>query len=128
MRSPFEVAILVACVLTAVLALVTGGDSPVVINTVYGGGAVLWNWALGLGSIGTLIGMWCKAPTNYLLERVGMIWLATVFMVYTVALVAVYAENKAAALIGLTFALALACMVRAYQITRQLAALRQALK
>src|SRR5215216_2293487 len=86
MRSPFEIVILVACALTGLIGLLTGNASPASISVAFAGWAAIWNIGVLVGGVGTLVALWCKAPLNYLLERVGMVWLTTLFLAYAVAI------------------------------------------
>jgi hypothetical protein len=127
-RSPFQIVILVACVLTGLVGLITGSSSPASIAEVYGDWAVLWNVGVVLGGVGTLGAMFSPVPANLLVERVGMIWLATMFFAYAVAIALYNDPDRVVAGLGTDLALATACLVRAYQISRQLALLRAALR
>lgn len=127
-RSPFEVAILVACAVTGIVGLSTGSLSPAAITALFHGGAVAWNISVLAGGVGSLIGMWLRFPTNMLVERVGMIWLATWFTAYGVAILLVNTNVIGAiAGTGTVFAFAVACFARAWQLTSQLKQLRNAL-
>lgn len=127
-RSPFQIVILISCILTGLVGLITGSSSPASIAEVYGDWAVLWNIGVVLGGAGTLGAMFSPVPANLLVERVGMIWLATMFFAYGVAIALYNDPDRVVAGLGTDLALATACLVRAYQISRQLAALRQALR
>lgn len=127
MRSPFEIVILVACALTGLIGLLTGNASPASISVAFAGWAAIWNIGVLVGGVGTLVALWCKAPLNYLLERVGMVWLTTLFLAYAVAIGVVNDQPRVVAGLGSNLALAFACLVRAWQLTDQLRRLRAAL-
>lgn len=127
MRSPFQVAILVACVVTGIVGLLTGSASPNAIAQLFGNGSALWNLGVLAGGVGSLVAMWLRFPTNLLAERVGMIWLSTLFLAYGVAIVVVNDDAKAIASLGTVLAITVACIARAVQLTSHLRLLRNAL-
>lgn len=127
-RSPFQIVVLVFCVLTGAVGLLTGSASMALQNA-FNGSAWVWNAAVLVGSVASLVALWCPAPTNYLLERAGMLLLATAFTVYGIAVVAVIVDPARSVVgVGTTLALAIACGVRAVQLTTRLKLLRQALR
>lgn len=127
MRSPFQIAILVACVVTGIVGLATGSASPASIATLFGHGSVLWNIGVLIGGLGSLVAMWLRFPTNLLTERVGMVWLSTMFLAYGVAIVLVNDEARAISGLGTDLAITFACLARAWQLTKHLRLLRNAL-
>jgi hypothetical protein len=127
-RSPFQVAVLVFCVLTGIVGLLTGSESPASIHDAYGDWSAAWNVALFVSSSLATVAMWLRYPVSILLERVGMIMLCTVFAAYFAAIILEHDESRVITGLGTTLALAVAAGVRAWQLTDQLRRLRQALK
>jgi len=127
-RSPFQIVILVFCILTGVIGLATGSASPASLAEVYGHWAALWNVGVAIGGAGTLAAMFSPVPANLLVERVGMIWLSTLFLAYAVAIGVHNDPDRVVAGLGSDLAFTAACFVRAWQITTQLKLLRAALR
>lgn len=126
-KSPFKIAVLLFLALAGIVGILTGSGSPTAINIVYHGWGWLWNLGLVVGGIGTLVALWTKAPTNYLLERVGMIWLATVLFAYVGAILFAYPGQRAVVGVGIALSLAVACVARAIQVHRHLKRIRAVL-
>lgn len=116
-----------ACVVTGIVGLLTGSASPNAIAQLFGHGSALWNLGVLAGGVGSLVAMWLRFPTNLLAERVGMIWLSTLFLAYGVAIVVVNDDAKAIASLGTVLAITVACVARAVQLTGHLRLLRNAL-
>lgn len=124
-RHPFELVILFMCVLTGLAGLLTGSASPAIVIILHEW-SWIWNVSIVLGGIGTGLSVLCKLPVNLLLERVGMVWLFTLFAAYSAAIFSVDSD-RAVTSGGIVLALALAALARVLQITKDLSKLQKAL-
>jgi hypothetical protein len=124
-NQPFEVALLVTCVLTGVTGLLTGNAAPV-LQQVLGDHVWVWHAGLVVGSAVTLVAVFLRLPMTLVVERVGMIWLATLFLAYGAAILLLSTATVATAG-GITLGFGLASIARVVQITNDLGRLRVAL-
>jgi len=124
-RQPFEVVILTTCFLSGLVGILTGSYPPAVVFALHTF-AWAYNVCLLLGSSVTLLGVWLKPVISLLIERIGMIWLGTIFLAYGIAITL----SSTASVTGgiLLYGLAAACAARAITITRDLQKIEFALK
>lgn len=126
-RQPFEVLLLVACVLTgAVGVVVPGAGSPTIDRFVPQPFTTLFYVALFGSAAVSAVGVSLRLPTSLLVERIGMVVLSALLLIYGIA---VYALHGPAVGIGgvIIIAFGVAAMLRCAQITRDLRKLKAAL-
>lgn len=125
-RQPFELVILAVCVLSGLSGLlVPGAQSPAIVAAL---GEWTWAWYVGLtlGGAVPLVGVWLKMPTCLLIERVGMVWLSTLFLAYGVG-IAFVADSRGVTAAAFTAGYGLAAAARVWQISRDLRKLKAAI-
>jgi len=111
-RNPFEVYLLIACVLAGVLLLFTPATPATMAATLSPVLVDLWSAMLSVGGFVALSGIvWRNRVTGVALEQVGLVSTGAASVVYAAAIFVVnpVAGYVAASLIG---AFGLACLVR----------------
>lgn len=124
-RQPFEVMLLVACVLSGIAGLF-GAGSRTIEAVVTPPWALMFHGVLAAAATLTLAGIFLHLPLNLLIERAGLLIMSWLLLTYTAALYGLAARQVgvAGAVIG---AFGVASVVRAWQISRDLNKLRIAL-
>lgn len=125
-RQPFEVVILVTCFLSGLAGVLTGNFPEPIVRMLH---SYAWAYSvsLGLGAIVTLVGVFLKPVVSLLIERVGMVWLGTIFLAYAIS-VSVQVDGRGITGAILLYGLALATAARAITITRDIRKIEFALK
>ena len=127
-RNPLAISLLLVFLVSGVAGFVhPSGASPTLTAVL---GHWVWTWHVGLlvGTVTSLVGVMVLRPLNdVLVERVGMIWMATLFLAYGVAVCALD-EAFFTTYSGVILGLGAAFAARAWQITRDLQRLRQILR
>jgi hypothetical protein len=124
-RQPFEVVILVTCVLSGLVGLLTN-EYPAPVKLILHSFTWAYGASLSAGAVIALIGIYIKPVASLLVERVGMAWLGSIFFAYAVA-VTVQPQGRGLTGAILLFGLGLATIARAITITRDLRKVQQAL-
>lgn len=124
-RQPFEVALLTICILVGLVGLLTGSTSKA-IEFILGDWSWIWNAGLVVGGAFTLVGVSLRLPESLLWERIGMVWLSTLFLTLGTAVIALYWDQGFTA-VGFLLAYGFAAAVRVIHIGRDLKVLSQAL-
>ena len=125
-RSPFQVLLMVACVISGVAGLLPH-DASGAIDLLAEGYVVAWYLGLIAGGIAALAALVLKIPTSLLVERAALCLLAGLFLAYGSGLYLLLgmAQVRTGGVIIVTFGVACAACV--HQIGRDLARLRRAL-
>lgn len=127
-RQPFEVLLLLACVLTAGLGLAVPGAGSTTIDAFI---PMPWNTvfyvALGASATVGLIGVSLQVPVSLLVERIGLLFLSGLLIAYGIALYALYGAAVGASG-AIIVAFGTAALTRSVQITMDLRKLHQALR
>lgn len=127
-RNPLSITVLLAFFGSGVLGLVLPGQASPSVSEVLGAWAWVWHAGLAIGAATALVGVLVLKPLNdVLVERVGMVWLASLFLSYFVA-VCVADDAFFTTYSGVVLGLGVAFAVRAWQITRDLRALHRVLQ
>lgn len=125
-RNPLSISLLGVLVLSGVRGLFDPEKASPALFRVLGEGALLWHVGLLIGCVTTLAAvLFLKPLSDVLVERIGAIWLSSLFLVYAVV-VGLTSDAATAAAIG--FGLGIAFIARAWQITKDLARLRRILQ
>lgn len=126
--NPFEVLLLVACTFTGVFGLVApGSGSRTIDQFIPHPWTVVFYAALFVSAALALAGVFLRMPLALLIERVGMAVLSSLLLVYGLAVYALHGLSVGVAgAIILSFGVA--AVLRVVQISRDLAALRVALR
>lgn len=127
-RNPLSATVLAVFAVSGVLGLLDPSQASPILRGVLGHYVWIWHGGLVIGSATALVGVTVLKPLNdVLVERIGMVWLATLFLSYFVA---VCANDSAffSTYSGIVLGLGLAFAMRAWQITRDLRRLHRALQ
>lgn len=125
-RNPLSISLLGVLVLSGVRGLLDPEKASPALYRVLGEGAVVWNVCLLIGCATALAAVLILKPlTDVLVERIGAIWLASLFLVYAVV---IGLTTEAATSAAISFGLGLAFALRAWQITKDLHRLRRILQ
>lgn len=121
-RNPFEVWLLVACVVAGIVGLVVPGESASsVVKSLPYWEAVSWFSGLTLGGVVSLTGVFSRGVTSLFVERVGMAILTCLTLAYSVSIVAQVGIVRGATLPALLTGLfAVSCAVRFFNLTADL--------
>jgi hypothetical protein len=126
-RHPFQVAIVAACPLSALLIII-GGVNPPSLERILGPQYVtLWLAVLVASGALTLVGIWWRHPLGWgiMVESGGLFGLATATTVYCTA-IGIQSGLRGLASGMLIFAIAVACWWRALQAIRDVMRLHRA--
>lgn len=115
-RNPFQVFILVACVISGATTLCGYAEPSSVQSTVPQAVLILWAVALAFGGAIALIGVAIRPPAGLLVERIGMVLLAGPALSYAGALLYV-GERRAVVSGAVVAAFGIAAVWRAVHIT-----------
>lgn len=125
-RSPFQVLLMVACLISGVSGLFPH-EQRGVIDQLAEGAAGAWYTGLIVGGSVVLVGVCMRVPTSLLVERVGLLLLTGLFLAYGVGVYLLLGNDQVRVGGVITIACGVACGVRAWQIGRDLSRLRRAL-
>lgn len=84
-RNPFEVVLIAAGMLAGLAGILAPGHGSRVIHEVLPGYEQMWNVCLLVGASTAAVSLVLPQPWTVLIERVGMTWLAGLFLPYGVA-------------------------------------------
>lgn len=127
-RNPLAIVLLSVLVFSSIVGLVDPTKASPTLTRVLGNGVWLWHVGLLVGCLTTLVGILLLKPLNdVLIERIGVTWLASIFLVYG-TVIAIVGGSIGATSAGISISLGLALAVRAWQITKDLARLRRILQ
>lgn len=115
-RNPFEIVLIGAGLLAGITGLLVPGAGSRIIHDVLPGYETVWNVCLVVGAATAAVSLLLPQPWTVLIERVGMIWLAALFLPYGVA-IAILAGPLASTGGFLILGYGLACAARVGQIT-----------
>jgi predicted benzoate:H+ symporter BenE len=122
---PIEITVLVAFFLVGTIGLFQPARTVQQLNDALHGWGWLWYAGIALGSSTALLSMIPKIPTSLIWERIGLTIISTFLVGYTFASTMFFGiEGLRASLIVVLFGLG--CLLRAYQITRNLRLLEEA--
>lgn len=124
-RNPFEVVLVAAALLAGVTSLLVPGAGSRIIVEVLPDYVMVWNVGLLVGASTTAVAMLLPQPWTVLIERVGMTWMAALFLPYGVA-VMILGNSLSSTGALLILGYGLACAARAWQITYHRRVLRRA--
>ncbi len=125
-RNPLEVSLLAVFLVSAISGLINPAATSPLLARIFGEHVWIWNLGMIAGSVFTLVGVLFLKPMNdVLVERVGMIWLATCFLAYGSASAAI---SFTATYTGVILGLGVAFAARAWQITSDIRRLHKILK
>lgn len=125
-RNPLEIFILVFLLASGLAGLFTQRSSPALVAVL---GSLTWIWhvVMLLGAGTAILSLFLKPLNDVLLERVGMIWLATCFLLYGAGICLIDPSFFSPAT-GLALGLGAGFAARAWQITKDLRRLRRVLQ
>jgi hypothetical protein len=126
-RHPHQVLFLVTLAAAGVSNIVAPQNQSPVAAQLLGGHGWPFYGAVGVAALVTLAGVWMRSLTGMLLENLGMLVLAALCIGYAIAALAVVGP-KASLISAFTGAYAVACLVRAWQIRRELQRIRRVLE
>ena len=127
-RNPLAVCLLLVLVLSGVIGLLNPEKASPTLTRVLGDYVWVWHVGMLIGCVTTLVGILVLKPLNdVLIERVGAIWLASIFLIYGVVL-AIVGGSLGATSASISIGLGLAFAVRVLQITKDLRRLRSVLQ
>lgn len=127
-RNPLAVVLLLVLVFSAIVGLVSPAKASPTLTLVLGDAAWLWHVSLLIGTVTTLIGVLFLKPLNdVLVERIGSVWLASIFLVYG-AVLAIMGGSLGATSAGISISLGCGFALRAWQITKDLQRLHRVLQ
>lgn len=119
---------LVVFLVSGITGLMHAGTSSPVLAKVLGEYVWMWHAGLIIGAVTSLTGIIFLKPLNdVLVERVGMIWMASCFLAYGVA-VCVQDDAVFSTYTGVILGLGIAFAARAWQITSDLRRLTKTLQ
>lgn len=127
-RQPFEVFLLVGCVLTGLAGLLAPESASPALTQLLDGHVWIWHVSVLAVPLIVLLGFTRELTTALQVERAGMIWLGSLFLAYAVGIGLVINGTRGLTSAGVTVAFALACFARVWQIGRDLRRLRQAVE
>ena len=121
-RNPFEVWLLVACVVAGIVGLISPADTAsTVVKALPHWEALCWFSGLTLGGLVGLAGAFSRGVMSLLVERVGMVILTCLTFAYSVSIVAQVGIAAGATLPALLTGLfAVSCAVRFFNISSDL--------
>lgn len=126
-RNPVAISMFAMLMLSGIIGLVDPSKASPVLTSVMGGWVWTWHVGLLIGSGTALVGVLIlKTLTDVLVERIGVIWLATLFLAY--GLIACVSGGTFTTYTGVILGLGLAFGARAWQITKDLQRLRKILQ
>lgn len=115
-RNPFEIVLIAAGLLAGLTGVFVPGAGSPTIHTVLPGYEPLWNLGLVIGAGTAAVALVLSQPMTVLVERVGMIWLAALFVPYGAAVLIL--SGPVGVTGGVTIVgYGLACAARVVQIT-----------
>ena len=126
-RNPLAISVLLVFLLSGTVGLLTPEASSPILAEVLGHWVWVWHTGLVIGSSTALLGLALRPLSNVLVERVGMMWMASLFLAYFVA-VCVTDDAYFTTYSGVILSLGIAFAARVVQITRDLRRLHQVLK
>jgi hypothetical protein len=116
---PFELFLLLICVLYGLLALLGGPRPQSLQETVSGVIIIIWGWMLLVGGAVAFAGLFWRGRyfTSFVLEQFGLILTGTATLIYALAVLAV---NPHAGLFAgfISIAFSLSCYTRIYVLRR----------
>lgn len=123
-RNPFEIVLVVAGLFAGAAGLFLPGGGSRIIHAVLPGYETVWNVCLIIGAGTSAVALMLPQPWTILIERVGMIWLAALFLPYGAAVLLLGGSPTGTGGVTIT-AYGLACAVRAGQISYHRRVLRR---
>lgn len=127
-RNPLAISMVLVFFVSGVAGLFSTEVSSPTLSAVLGSYVWLWHTGLIIGAGTALVGILLLKPLmDVLVERVGMVWLASLFLSYFVA-VCVNDDAYFTTYSGVILGLGIAFGARAWQITRDLRRLRRILQ
>lgn len=121
-RNPFEVWLLVACVVAGIVGLISPVDSAsAVVKALPHWEVLCWFSGLTLGGLVGLAGVFSRGVVSLLVERVGMVILTCLTFAYSVSIVAQVGIAAGATLPALLTGLfSVSCAIRFFNISADL--------
>lgn len=126
-RQPFEVLLLLACVVVGTVGFFgpRGSASVTIDEFICDPWRALFYGVLALSALVALVGVFLSMPDALLVERVGLLFLSGLLITYGIS---VYAVGSGGASGGIIVSFGVAAVLRCWQITRDLSRLRSALR
>lgn len=125
-RQPFEIVILMTCIISGLVGLLVG-ETSITLQKVLGDWTWTWSLSLFLGSTISMVGVCLKPPLCLLTERIGMMWLGCIFLAYGLA-IALTGEARIITSATLVLGLGIAAGTRSFQISKDLRKISLALQ
>lgn len=124
-RSPFEIFMLFACILSGIAGLINPHRVSVIASVLPLWELYIWNAGIITGGFVALIGVWKSSFASLYVERIGLTLLVGLSFMYVVAIIALSGFTFGLAVM-MTAAFSIACVFRLRQIIVDLRRIRLA--